>query len=87
MTDSSGAKEYEDVMQKVGIWLGKRLMIEEEINVEEKPTDEQPDKSVVPSVVVVPAPNVDFRIQFTTNRKFKQEQHSFSDHSHRYWTS
>jgi hypothetical protein len=54
MTDSSGAKEYEDVMQKVGIWLGKRLMIEEEINVDEKPTDEQPHNDVVSPAVVVP---------------------------------
>jgi hypothetical protein len=47
-------------------------MIEEEINVEEKSADEQPDNSVVPPVVVVPAPNVNFRIQYTTDRKFEQ---------------
>jgi hypothetical protein len=47
-------------------------MIVEEVNVEEKPADEQPDNSVVPPVVVVPAPNVNFRIQYTTDRKFEQ---------------
>jgi hypothetical protein len=72
MSDSSGAKEDENVMHKVCIRLGKRPMIEEQINLEENPIDEQPDNCVVPSVVVVPAPNVDFRIQFTTDRKFEQ---------------
>jgi hypothetical protein len=60
MADSSGAKDDENVMHKAGIRLGKRPMIEEEINVEEKSADKQPDNSVVPPVVVVHAPNVDF---------------------------
>jgi hypothetical protein len=47
-------------------------MIEEEINVEEMPADEQPHNDAVPRVVVVPAPSVDFRIEFTTDRKFEQ---------------
>jgi hypothetical protein len=72
MADSSGAKEDKDVMHKVGIRLGKRHMIEEHINLEEKPTDEQPDNDVIFRVVVVPAPNVDFQIQLTTDRKFEQ---------------
>ncbi|KAK2403262.1 hypothetical protein QL285_052716 [Trifolium repens] len=72
MANSSGAKEDEDVMHKVGIRLDKCPMIEEQINLEEKPADEQPHNDVVAPVVVVLAPNVDFRIQFTTDRKFEQ---------------
>jgi hypothetical protein len=71
MADSSGAKEDKDVMHKVGIRLDKCPMIEEQINLEEKPADEQPHNDAVPPVVVVPTPNVDFRIEFTTDRKFE----------------
>jgi hypothetical protein len=60
MADSRGAKEDENVMHKVGIRLGKRPMIEEQINVEEKSIDEQPNNDVVAPEVVVVAPNVDF---------------------------
>jgi hypothetical protein len=63
MADSSGAKYDENVMHKAGIRLGKCPMIEEEINVEEKSANEQPHNDAVPPVVVVPAPNVDFRIE------------------------
>jgi hypothetical protein len=48
MADSSGAKDDENVMHKAGIRLDKRQMIEEEINVEDKSADEQPDNSVAP---------------------------------------
>jgi hypothetical protein len=72
VADSRGAKDYENIIHKVSIRLGKRPIIEEEINVEEKSVDEQPHNDVVPPVVVVPAPNVDFRIQFITDRKFEQ---------------
>jgi hypothetical protein len=71
MADSSGAKEDKDVMHKVGIRLGKHHMIEEEINVEEKPAGEQPHNDAVSPVVVVPTPSVDFRFEFTTDRKFE----------------
>jgi hypothetical protein len=60
MPDSNGAKEGKNFMHKVGIRLGKRPMIEEQINVEEKSIDEQPNNDVVAPEVVVVAPNVDF---------------------------
>jgi hypothetical protein len=72
MDDSSGVKDDENVMNKVGIRLGKRPIVEELHNVEEKPSGEQPNNDVVPREVVVVAPKVDFRIQFTMDRKFEQ---------------
>jgi hypothetical protein len=72
MPDSNGVKEGENFMHKVGIRLGKRPMMEEQINVEEKPADEQPNNDVVVPEVVVVTPKVDFRIQFTADRKFEQ---------------
>jgi hypothetical protein len=46
--------------------------MEEQINVDEKSVDEQPNNDVVPPKVVVVTPKVDFWIQSTTNRKFEQ---------------
>jgi hypothetical protein len=72
MADSSGAKEDENVIHKVDIRLGKRPMMEEQINVEEKSVDEHPNNDVVAPEVVEVTPKVDFRIEFTTDRRFEQ---------------
>jgi hypothetical protein len=60
MDDSSGAQEDENVIHKIGIRLGKHSMMEEQINVDEKSVDEQPNNDVVPPKVVVVTPKFDF---------------------------
>jgi hypothetical protein len=56
MDDLSGAKEYENIMHKVGIRLGRRPIFEEQNNVDEKPVDEPPKVDAVAPEVVVVAP-------------------------------
>jgi hypothetical protein len=77
MDESNGGKGKGNVMHKVGINLGKRPMVEERSNVDEK-VNEQLNVDVVAPEVVVVAPKVDFRIKFTTDRKFEQRNHMLS---------
>jgi hypothetical protein len=72
MDDLSGAKEDENVMHKVGIRLGKRPISEEQNNVDEKPAGEPPKVDAIAPEVVVVAPKFDFRIEFTSDRRFEQ---------------
>jgi hypothetical protein len=78
MDESNGGKEEEIVIHKVDIRLSKGPMVEELSNVDEKPADGQPKVDVVAPEVVVVAPKVDFRIEFTTDMKFEQRNHMLS---------
>jgi hypothetical protein len=68
MNESNGGKEEENIMHKVGIRLGKRPMVEEQNNVDEKSADEPPKVDVVAPEIVVAAPKVDSRIEFTMDK-------------------
>jgi hypothetical protein len=59
-------------MLKVGIRLGKRPISEEQNNVDEKTANEPSNVDVVAPEVVVVAPKFDFRIEFTSDRRFEQ---------------
>ncbi|MCI03408.1 hypothetical protein A2U01_0024447, partial [Trifolium medium] len=65
MDDSNASK---DDRHKVDIKIGKQPKVEEQRNVYAMTTDEL--IKVVATKVDVVAPKVDFRIEFTTERKF-----------------
>jgi hypothetical protein len=72
MDDSSGAKEDENVMHKVGIRLGKRPISEEKIMLMKSRPTKHLRLMRLPLEVVVVAPKFDFRIEFTTDMRFEQ---------------
>jgi hypothetical protein len=72
MDDSSGAKEDENVMHKVGIRLGKRPISEEKIMLMKSRPTKHLRLMRLPLEVVVVAAKFDFRIEFTTDMRVKQ---------------
>jgi hypothetical protein len=70
------AKPRKEDRNKVDSELDKQPQVEEQHNVDAKSADEPP-KVVAPKVDVV-VPKVDFLIEFTTERKFKQRVHMLS---------
>ncbi|MCH89189.1 otubain [Trifolium medium] len=72
MDDSNACK---DDRHEIDIKIGKQPKVEEQRNVDAKTTDEPP-KVVAPKVDV--AHKVDFRIEFTTERKFDDREQMLS---------
>jgi hypothetical protein len=73
MVDAKSSKEDR---HKVYCELCKQPKVEQQRNVDAKPTD-KPPKVVAPKVDVV-AHKVDFCIKFTTERNFEEREHMLS---------